>query len=124
MSNQSLRRPRGAYRYQEGQRGLYWFWWLLGVCAQVVILLPGVIKSLHFRAMLTTSCLFVVLIFVLENLGIYLGWWIWNERKILGPKVLLLPLEEFLLYFVVVPSVLIILVYCFKITRYFDQRRK
>lgn len=124
MSNRILRRKRGSYRYHEGQRRLYWIWWLLGVLAQVLVSLPWVFKQLHLRALVVTSVCFILLIFGLENLGIYLGWWIWNEQKILGIKVLLLPLEEFLLYFVVVPSVLIIQIHCYGIIKYFGKRKK
>jgi len=90
----------GDYHYREGQKKLYWIWWVIIPVIYILSMLPVVIKRIHWRALVVTSGLFILSMVVLENIALYYGWWIWNENKLLGPKVLLVPLEEFLTYFV------------------------
>lgn len=95
----------GSIRYRAGRKRLYLIWWVVGVLAQILACLPMAWKRLKWRALGWTSLGFVVLMFGAENLALYWGWWVWNEQLLWGPKVWLVPLEEFLLYFLVVPSV-------------------
>jgi lycopene cyclase domain-containing protein len=98
----------GEYEYRDGKKGLYWVWWVAGSLVGVLAALPFLRKKIHGRALLVASVLFILSMFVSETLAIYQGWWIWNDQKLLGPKVGLIPLEEFALYFVCVPSVVVI----------------
>jgi lycopene cyclase domain-containing protein len=90
------------------RRKLYWFWWLVGTAVWVAAALPWVFRKVRWRALLGTIAVFVVLIFASEIVAVHQGWWVWNEALLLGPKVLGVPLEEFLLYFFVVPAVVVI----------------
>jgi len=87
---------------------LYWFGWMIGTLVQVLICLPWVWKRIHWRALAMASAVFVPIMFITENLALHWGWWVWTDDKLLGPKVLLVPLEEFLLYFLIVPSLVAI----------------
>ncbi len=101
--------PRpGGTRYRAGEKRLYWIWWVIGPLVQILALWPLVRERIHVRALLVTSACFILMMFCLENTAIYWGWWIWNEQKLLGPKVGLVPLEEFLLYWVAAPSVIVL----------------
>lgn len=98
----------GSIRYASGRKRLYLIWWVVGVLAQIAACLPAAWKHLRWRALAWTSLGFIALMFCVETLALYWGWWIWNEQLLWGPKVWLVPLEEFLLYFLVVPSVVTI----------------
>lgn len=91
------------------RKSLYWIWWVIGALVQTLLTLPAVFRQIHWRALGITAAVFIASMFILENVAIYYGWWIWNEQKLLGLHVLLVPLEEFLLYFVAVPSVITLL---------------
>ena len=115
MNKRVVKRRAGEYQYREGEKKLYWIWWVIGPLIQVIVTLPLVFKRIHLRAILITSAFFIAAMFSLENLAIYWGWWIWNEQKLWGPKVLLVPLEEFLLYLIAVPAVITIQILLFKL---------
>ncbi len=99
----------GSYAYREGQKRLYLIWWVVGTLVEIAAVAPWVWRQVNWRALAMTSGLFLALIFGVENLALYWGWWVWNESELWGPKVLLVPLEEFMLYFLVVPSVVSLL---------------
>jgi len=104
VSNGEISGKPGSYTYRYGQKKLYLVWWLIGVLTQILLCLPLVIKRIHWCALAVTSIFFIVIMYVVETIALYWGWWIWNEQQLWGPKVGLIPLEEFLLYFLVVPS--------------------
>jgi len=94
----------GNYRYRAGRKRLYLIWWVVGVAVQVGVSLALARKHVHWRAMLWSSLIFVVFMFMVESLALYWGWWVWNEQTLWGIQVGVIPLEELLLYFLVVPS--------------------
>jgi lycopene cyclase domain-containing protein len=94
----------GSFVYRYGKKQLYLVWWLLGVFLQIIISLPFIIKRINWKALGLTSLVFIVIMYASESIACYWGWWVWNENQIWGPKVGLIPLEEFLLYLLVVPS--------------------
>ncbi|MEW6515764.1 MAG: hypothetical protein AB1439_02500 [candidate division FCPU426 bacterium] len=96
----------GSVTYREGRKRLYLIWWVVGVLVQVLACLPVAWKRIRWRALLWTSLGFLGLMFAVESLALYWGWWVWNEQLLWGVKVGVVPLEEFLLYFLVVPSVI------------------
>ncbi len=98
----------GNYRYTEGKKRLYLIWWVIGTLIQVLLTLPFIWKRINFKAFAWTFLIFIVLMFSVESLALYWGWWVWNEQELWGIKVGLVPLEEFLLYFLVVPSLVTI----------------
>ncbi len=115
MNKRVVKKGAGEYQYREGEKKLYWIWWVIGPLIQVIVTLPLVLKRIHLRALLITSAFFIVAMFGMENLAIYWGWWIWNEQKLWGHKVLLVPLEEFLLYLIAVPLVIVIQILLYKL---------
>lgn len=90
------------------RRGLYWLWWLIGCAGVLAGALPWLYRNIRWRALAWVTAVFVALMFACESAALHFNWWIWNEAQLLGPKVGLIPLEEFLLYFMV-PPVLAIL---------------
>lgn len=98
----------GQFSYKAGDKKSYLIWWVLGVAVQIALMLPIVIKRLSWKGLLITSLVFLPLMYIVESIGLYWGWWVWNESQLWGIKIGLVPLEEFLLYFLVVPSVVII----------------
>ncbi|MBN1594596.1 hypothetical protein JW933_01585 [candidate division FCPU426 bacterium] len=108
MNNNSLQGKPGSFACREGKKRLYLVWWVAGVLLQVLASLPFVFKKIHWRALLLTSLVFLGIMYLSETLALYWGWWVWNEDLLWGPKVGLVPLEEFLLYFLVVPSLVCI----------------
>ncbi len=87
------------------RKQLYLIWWVLGVAAQILLSLPMVMKTISWKAVGLTSLVFVPLMFAVESVSVYWGWWVWNEDKLCGLKAGFIPLEEVALYFLVVPSV-------------------
>jgi lycopene cyclase domain-containing protein len=86
---------------------LYLIWWVLGTLAVIAGLLPFFRKKIDWSALLKTSAIFIVIMTAAESAGLYWKWWIWNPAQLLGPKVGLIPLEEFSLYFLVVPLLVV-----------------
>ncbi|MCD4814366.1 lycopene cyclase domain-containing protein [bacterium] len=97
----------GSFSYRHGQRRLYLVWWLLGVLIQVIAGLPFCLKKIQWKSLLWTTLVFLVIMTISETIALHWGWWIWNENQIWGVKIGLIPLEEFLLYFLVVPSLVV-----------------
>jgi lycopene cyclase domain-containing protein len=81
----------------------YWGWWLIGSVIFILAALPWVGKRICWRALGWATAIFVSLMFLSESIALHWKWWIWNEDILWGPKVLQIPLEEFLLYFAIVP---------------------
>lgn len=96
-------RPKGASKKQ-----LYLIWWVLGVAVQILAGLPLVLKAVSWKAVGLTSLVFIPLMMTVESISVYWGWWVWNEDKLCGVKIGLLPLEEVVLYLLVVPSVVVL----------------
>jgi lycopene cyclase domain-containing protein len=96
------------YTYRDGKKQLYWIWWVVAAFAFVFATLPLVYKKIHWRAFWLATAVFFISMFVLENMAIHQGWWIWNDQKLWGIKILWVPLEEVLFYIPAVPAVVII----------------
>lgn len=110
MTNQ-IDQPKGRagnYSYKKGPKGLFWFWWLVAFTVFVVTSLPWIWKQIHWRALLVSSAIFIAMMFAGESLALHYGWWVWNEHQLLGPKVFLIPIEEFLAYFIIIPFMVVI----------------
>ncbi|NTV52966.1 MAG: hypothetical protein HGA76_08155 [Candidatus Firestonebacteria bacterium] len=97
----------GRFEYREGKKQLYWIWWVVAASAFVTATLPWIYKKTHKRAFWLATGIFVFFMFALENLALYYGWWIWNDQKLWGIKVGLVPLEEVLFYLPGVPAVIV-----------------
>jgi lycopene cyclase domain-containing protein len=82
-------------------------WWLLGSIAFIASGLPWVWRRMQWRALLLVGGPFIILIFIIESLALQRGWWTWNAARLLGPRIGRVPLEECLLYVVVVPVLVV-----------------
>lgn len=82
----------------------YWGWWLIVTVSFAAAVLPWFWRNTHWRALGVTTAIFATMMFVVENWALYWHWWIWNGKIMWGPKVGLVPLEEFLIYFAIVPA--------------------
>jgi lycopene cyclase domain-containing protein len=82
-------------------------WWLLGSIAFIAAGLPWVWRRMQWRALLLVGGPFIVLMFAVESLALLRGWWTWNAARLLGPRIGRVPLEECLLYVVVVPVLVV-----------------
>ncbi|MFP4382158.1 MAG: lycopene cyclase domain-containing protein [Candidatus Sumerlaeia bacterium] len=79
----------------------YLFAIILLLVAAVGFLRGALLRVLLRPSFWFTAIIVLVALTVMDIAGIRLGWWRWPEGHILGPRLFDIPLEEFLVMFVV-----------------------
>jgi lycopene cyclase domain-containing protein len=97
--------PDRTSRTGSTRKPLYLVWWVAGVLVQVTLSLPFIYKEIHWRALLIASGILTVVMTVVESIALQYRWWYWDHERLIGIDVGNIPLEEFVLYILVVPSV-------------------
>jgi lycopene cyclase domain-containing protein len=83
-------------------RGKRWPATVLLAAPFIFILIPlyrAARHGLNRKALVFTLLTFEVLMFVAEHFSLSRGHWVWNEARILGPKIWNVPIEEPLIYY-------------------------
>ncbi len=92
------------------KKGL-WFYFKKGfwIPLTVILALPFVLifiplyraarTEVHWKAVFATITVFEIVMFLSEHFSLSRGHWVWNEARILGPKIWGVPIEEPLLYY-------------------------
>lgn len=89
--------PPGSY-----SRGSKWPATVLLLLPFLLVLKPlyrSIRNDVNRRALLLTIAVFEVVMFCSEHFSVSRGNWVWNEARILGPKIWGVPIEEPLLYY-------------------------
>ncbi len=93
------RDAEGVFTYK---KGVWWPATILLVLPFMLIIKPmyeAVKKKMNWKAMLATIAIFEVVMLLSEHYAIRCGLWVWNESRILGPKIGNIPIEEPFLYY-------------------------
>lgn len=98
---------KGLFTYVQG---LWWPAWALLLAPFIVIfgyLYRTVRREVNLKAAFATVAVLEVMLFPDEWLALKRGHWIYNEARILGPRIFGVPIEEPLLYYVF-PALIVI----------------
>lgn len=109
----------------EYRRGKWWPLWALLKIPFLILFYPlykYVKDEVNWTAAWLTVATFEVLLFCAEYLSLQRGHWVYNEARILGPKILGIPIEEPLLYYFFPPLIIISLFHLFK--KKFGKKQK
>ena len=93
-------------------KGLWWPAWALLLAPFIIVfgfLYRTVREEVNLKAALATVALFELVVFPHEWFSLRRGYWIYNEARILGPRIFgVVPIEEPLMYYVFPPLIVII----------------
>lgn len=95
-------------------RGEWWPLWALLMTPFLVLLAPmlrRVREEINWRAAWATVLVFELTVFAAECNSVQRGHWIYNEARILGPRILGVPIEEPFLYYLFSPIFVIALMH-------------
>jgi lycopene cyclase domain-containing protein len=79
-------------------------------------LLPLVRRRVRWTACWLTVLVFEAVLIPVEHNSLIRGHWVYNEHRILGPKLWGIPIEEPLIYYLL-PPILVIMVFEFTVAR-------
>jgi lycopene cyclase domain-containing protein len=101
------RDERGEFRWRTGR----WFpWWALLIVPFVIgwiPLLAAVRRRVNWKAAGVTVLIFEALLMPTERRSLRRGHWVYNESRILGPRLFGVPIEEPLIYYLLSPLIII-----------------
>jgi lycopene cyclase domain-containing protein len=103
------RTPDGGYRYKEGRWYPAWAMLLVPFMLLGLILRRFVGKSVDWKAALGTVLVFETLLLPAESHSLKRGHWVYNESRILGPRIFGVPIEEPALYYLFSPLIIILI---------------
>ncbi|MFW5775318.1 MAG: lycopene cyclase domain-containing protein [Chitinivibrionales bacterium] len=103
---------RGLPTYIRGKR---WPAWALIALPFVMLLvyLRRRVHSMCWRSAVTVVLLFEIANLFIEHRAVYLGHWVYNEARILGPRIWGIPIEEPMIYYLFPPLFVIIIMHLF-----------
>jgi lycopene cyclase domain-containing protein len=103
------RNSRGEYRYREGR----WFpAWALLMVPFVVMALPLLRYAggrMNWKSLGFTIAIFEGLLVPVERLCLKRGHWVYNESRLLGPRIFGVPIEEPLIYYLLSPVIILLI---------------
>jgi lycopene cyclase domain-containing protein len=108
------RDANGTFHFRQGA------WtplWALLMVPYLVLWLPLcrlVGRSVDWKAGWITVLIFEALLMPAERYSLRRGHWVYNESRILGPKVFGVPIEEPLLYYLFSPLIIISIFHAFR----------
>ena len=106
----------GRKEFPTYRRGRWWPAFALLLAPFMLIfkfILPPVKEHLNWRAALGTIFIFEALMLGVEHVSVKRGHWVYNEARILGPKLFGIPIEEPLLYYWFPPLLVIVMMLLF-----------
>ena len=116
MSNEKrfvTRTRDGGFRYREGRWYPAWALLLFPFIALGAVLGRVAGKSVDWKALLGTVFVFESVLLPVESRCLRRGHWVYNESRILGPRVLGVPVEEPFLYYLFSPAIIILIFHGF-----------
>ncbi len=103
---------RGFPTYMRGKRWPAWAAVALPFIALLICVRTRV-KSLCWRSALVVVLLFETANIFIEHRAVYRGHWVYNESRILGPRLWGIPVEEPIIYYLFPPLFVIIIMHLF-----------
>ena len=97
--------------YHRGKRFPWWATLLLPFLLLLAVLYRIVRERVNWKAAAATIGVFELVVFPAEVFSVWRGHWVYNDARIWGPKILNVPIEEPLLYYVF-PPLIVITAFC------------
>ena len=97
----------GVFNYIKGKWVPAWALLLTPFLAVLWYLHRAVKDEVNWKAAFAAVAVFEVVLFPAEWYSVSRGHWVYNEARILGPKILGVPIEEPLLYYLFSPLIII-----------------
>lgn len=116
-----IRTTKGIPWYR---RGIWWPAWAILILPFILVFGPiyrRVKNQINWRAAILTIVTSEILLTIVEHNSIQRGHWVYNEARILGPKIWDIPIEEPLIYYWL-PQLMVIVSMLF--IRSFLKRKK
>ncbi len=102
-----ISKDKDGFHFNRGHRFGWWAFLFLPFLIVFKILYKVVKEDVNWKAAWATVLLFELLFIPTEWYHLQRGHWVYNEAKILGPKIFGLPIEEPLLYMLFSPLIII-----------------
>jgi len=99
----------GAPTYARGRTWPAWFILAIPFTAVLVPLYHAARRFVSWKAALLTLAAFELIMLPVEHGSLMRGHWVYNEHRILGPRIWGIPVEEPLLYYSLPPLLVILL---------------
>lgn len=112
--------PQDSFTYR---RGTWWPLWALFIVPFLFVFLPlyrFIKNEVQWKAAWLTVLVCEIVLFSGEYYDLKRGHWVYNEARIFGPKILGVPIEEPLLYYLFCPLIIICI---FHLCRYILKKK-
>ena len=109
-----VRRADGEFRYRRGRWMPLWALLMAPYLLLFVILRRFVGRQVSWRSAWITVGVFEALLMPAERYALGRGHWVYNESRILGPRIFGVPVEEPLLYYLFSPLIIISMFHGFR----------
>jgi lycopene cyclase domain-containing protein len=103
----------GGFRYEEGKWHPAWALLMLPFILAALPLLRYAGKKVDWKATAFTVIIFEALLVPAEHLALKRGHWVYNESRILGPRIFNVPVEEPFLYYLFSPLIILLIFHSF-----------
>ncbi|MBL8992471.1 MAG: lycopene cyclase domain-containing protein [Spirochaetia bacterium] len=100
------RDPDGRFYYDRGS-ARYPGWALVAIPFIIALNFFVHAKGIDWGSVWMTVMLFLVTLGLIEHLAIYRGYWVYNEARLLGPKIFGVPIEEWVIYYIFPPILVV-----------------
>lgn len=104
---------KGAFEYRKGKWAPLWALFMVPFLLIALPLYRWVRREVNWKAAWITVVLFELLLMPVEWYSLRRGHWVYNEARILGPRVFGIPIEEPLLYYLFSPLIIIFIFHAF-----------
>jgi lycopene cyclase domain-containing protein len=109
-----FRSQEGEFQFRSGRWKPLWALLMIPYLVLFVPLLRYVRGTVNWKAAWITVAIFEALLMPAERYSLRRGHWVYNESRILGPKVFGVPVEEPLLYYLFSPLIIISIFHAFR----------
>ena len=90
---------KGVYRYARGAKWPAWFLLALPFILAAIYIYFKIRKHINWSAAAGMVIISEVMLTIVEHISILRGHWVYNENRILGPRIWGIPIEEPLIYY-------------------------
>lgn len=104
---------KGAFTWKKGKWAPLWALFMVPFLLVALPLYRWVRTEVSWAAAWITVAVFEMLLMPVEWYSLGRGHWVYNEARILGPKIFGIPIEEPLLYYLFSPLIIICIYHAF-----------
>ncbi|MFN0118738.1 MAG: lycopene cyclase domain-containing protein [Elusimicrobiota bacterium] len=108
------RDPESGFSYRRGNWNPLWAIFSLPFLFVMIPLYRLIKHEVNLKAAFSSIAVFEVVLLIAEHYALMHGHWVYNEARILGPKVFGIPIEEPLIYYFFCPFMVIMMFHAVK----------